>query len=247
MNKRFELPVLLYHRIVEKGMPVGRHKIYVWKHNFEKQMRYLHDSGIQTITFEDILKNKQLDLTNKVILTFDDGYTDNYHLMYPVLKKYGFKAVIYLVTGTNHNAWGVKENEPRLELMNTDQLQELCNYGIEIGGHTRHHPDLSRCNREQLEQEINGCKNDIEMLLNKPAISFAYPFGGINEQVKAVTAQAGFQFAVATNTGPTQFGQDMFQIRRIEIMPRTSLSVFKKKVSGFYLQPNFVQSLLRRK
>ncbi len=245
MDKKFALPVLLYHRIVEKETAIGRHKIYIQKSEFENQMRYLSESGIQTITFEDLNKDPLMDLYNKVILTFDDGYADNYTLMFPILKRYGFKAVIYLVTGLAYNQWGVAEGEPNVYLMNKEQLKELCDYGIEIGGHTRNHLDLSKCDDKQLINEIAGCKDDIEQLLKKKVTSFAYPFGGLNERVKDITKKSGYAYAVSTNTGPKQFMNDLFQIRRIEITPKTTLRSFKNKVSGYFFQPTLLESIFR--
>ncbi len=247
MEKKSELPVLLYHRIINKAMRIGKHKIYVWEKDFEKQMRYLKKNEFQTVTFIDIQKNPSMDFYKKIILTFDDGYTDNYELMFPILKKYGFKAVIYLITRTDHNAWGVLEKEPRVNLMTASQIKEMSDYGIEIGGHTQQHLDLSKCSKEELVREIKGCKDDVEQLINKKVISFAYPFGGVNENVKRITQKAGYQYAVSTNTGPKEFGKDNFQIRRIEITPKTTLMSFKNKVSGHYFHPSLLKSLFTYK
>jgi peptidoglycan/xylan/chitin deacetylase (PgdA/CDA1 family) len=164
-----------------------------------------------------------------------------------VLKKYGFKAVIYLVTQVDHNAWGVREGEPRVNMMTKEQVKEMSDYGIEMGGHTRSHVDLSKCSEEDQLKEIKGCKEDVERLINKQIVSFAYPFGGINESVKETTKKAGYLYAVSTNTGPKQFGEDNFQIRRIEVTPKTTLMSFKNKVSGNYFYPSFLKSLFTSK
>jgi peptidoglycan/xylan/chitin deacetylase (PgdA/CDA1 family) len=240
--KNYDLPVLLYHRIVHNKLPIGKHKIYVWENEFEKQMHYLHSNGYETITFYDVLKNPTMDWTKKIILTFDDGYVDNYSVAFPVLKKYGFKAVIYLVTQKKFNEWGVREGEPRLEMMTPAQLKELSDYGIELGGHTQTHIDLSRHSKAEQEAEIRGSKRDVENTIGKEIVSFAYPFGGINDGVKEVTKNAGYRFAVSTNTGPKKFGDDPFQIRRIEIAPKTIMWDFKDKVSGHFFKPNFFRS-----
>ena len=244
---KYSLPVLLYHRIVNKQSVIGKHKIYVKEKDFENQLLYLKNNGYETITFYDLQKNPSVDLTKKVIITFDDGYEDNYRLLFPLLKKYNFKAVIYLVTKINFNAWGVREGEPRVNMMTDVQKKEMSDYGIEMGGHTQTHLDLSKCSESEKIKEIKGCKEDVEKLTNKTAVSFAYPFGGINEEVKRITKEAGYTFAVSTNTGPKEFGLDNFQIRRIEITPKTSLRSFKNKVSGYYFYPSFIKSFFTGK
>jgi peptidoglycan/xylan/chitin deacetylase (PgdA/CDA1 family) len=250
MNKNEKidsLPVLLYHRIINEQSVIGKHKVYVKERDFEKQMEYLKNNGYQTITFYDLQQQPNMSLEKKVILTFDDGYKDNYELMFPILKKYGFKAVIYLVTKTDHNAWGVAEGEPRIELMTSAQVKELSDYGIEMGAHTQLHKDLARCSPNECFQELKGSKEDVEKIINKNVISFAYPFGGINDEIKKTTQQAGYTYAVSTNTGPKEFGADLFQIRRIEITPKTTLGSFKNKVSGTYFYPSFFKSLFTGK
>ncbi len=243
----YSLPVLLYHRIVNAQSVTGKHKVYVREKDFEKQMKYLKDSGYQTITFFDFQQDPSMDLYKKIILTFDDGYEDNYFLLFPILKKYEFKAVIYLVTQVDHNAWGVREGEPRVNMMTKEQVKEMGDYGIEMGGHTQLHVDLTKCSENERIKEIKGCKEDVERLINKQVISFAYPFGGINESVKETTKKTGYLYAVSTNTGPKQFGEDYFQIRRIEVTPKTTLMSFKNKVSGNYFYPSFLKSLFSSK
>lgn len=232
---------------MNKQSVFGKHKIYVWEKKFEKQMIFLKENGYQTITFFDLQENPKMDLNKKVMLTFDDGYEDNYQLMFPIIKKYDFKAIIYLVTQINHNAWGVKEGEPRIEMMNTSQVKEMSDYGVEMGGHTQNHVDLLRTSATNQIKEIKGCKEDVEKMLNKKVISFAYPFGGINEDIKKLTAESGYSYAVSTNTGPKEFGEDIFQIRRIEITPKTTMMSFKNKVSGNYFYPSFFQKLFSSK
>jgi peptidoglycan/xylan/chitin deacetylase (PgdA/CDA1 family) len=246
-ESRYSLPVLLYHRITNKDSRIGRHKVYVWEKDFEKQMKYLSEQGMQTITFYDLQKDPGMDLSKKVILTFDDGYEDNYTLLFPILKKYGFKATIYLVTKIDHNAWGVKEGEPRVNMMTPAQVKEMSDYGIEMGGHTQHHVDLLKCSPAEQMNEIRGSREDVQMLTGKEVISFAYPFGGINEDIKKITAQAGYTYAVSTNTGPKEFAADKFQIRRIEVTPKTTLASFRNKVSGKYFYPSFFRSFFTGK
>jgi len=241
IKSQYHLPVLMYHRIVKKRSEAGRHNIYVTLKRFRAQLTYLKEQGFQTITFRDVNKSADhISATKNVILTFDDGYLDNYKFLFPLLKEFGFTAVIFLVTKQKQNAWGIREGEPALDLMNSDQVREMDQYGIEFGGHTQNHPDLLLCNKDQLKEEIAGCKKDIESLLNREVISFAYPFGGLNQEIKQEVKRAGYLYGISTNTGPYNFSDDLFQVRRIEVSSKTLLYSFKRKVSGYYFKPSFL-------
>jgi peptidoglycan/xylan/chitin deacetylase (PgdA/CDA1 family) len=240
LRSQYHLPVLMYHRIVNKRSEAGKHNIYITLKRFRAQLTYLKEQGFQTITFRDIKKNgNSINTFKNIILTFDDGYLDNYKILFPLLKEFGFTAVIFLVTRQKQNTWGMREGEPPLDLMNADQIREMDQYGIEFGGHTQNHSDLLLCNKDQLKEEIYGCKKDIELLLSKDVISFAYPFGGLNHEIKQEVKDAGYSYGISTNTGPYNFSDDLFQIRRIEVSSRTILFSFKRKVSGFYFKPSF--------
>ena len=235
-SKNYHLPVLMYHRVVRSRAEAGKHKIWVLEKNFRKQLEYLKSKGFETVTFKDIDKNPNMDFSNprKIILTFDDGYEDNYTLAFPLLKKYGFRAVIFLVTKLHQNEWGIVEGELAVSLLNAGQIQEMDNWGIEFGGHTQTHKVLNIIKNEDARVEISECKNDVEQITGKPAISFAYPFGGINNQIKKLVRESGYKFGISTNTGPLDFFEDPMQIRRIEVGPKTSSPIFKYKVSGEY-------------
>ena len=224
-----KIPVLLYHRIVKKNESIGRHKIHVFEKAFCKQMSYLKKAGFTAITFEDIAKG--IIVEKPVVITFDDGYEDNYRTAFPVLKEFGFKAVIFLVTRLKRNEWGIAEGEPAIDMMNDEMITEMNQYGIEFGGHTMYHKDLKKLSLDEAHNEIAGCKADIEEKLHKKIISFAYPFGAINSNIIKIVTECGFEYGISTNTGPENFFEDVFQIRRKEIHPHTRMFSFRRKVN----------------
>jgi len=233
-EKKSYLPVLMYHRIVKSKKETGKHNIYVTEKRFRKQMIWLKKKQLSTITFREIAENPAISFENKIILTFDDGYVDNYSLLFPILKEFGFTAVVFLVTQQKNNSWGVKEGEPSIDLLTNGQILEMDQYGIEFGSHTQNHVNLHLCDKNTLHQEIAGSRKEIEALLNKKVVSFCYPFGGVNEDIKRIVKEAGYTFGISTNTGPLNFYDDLFQIRRIEVSCRTLLYRFKKKAGGNY-------------
>lgn len=240
MNE-YQLPILLYHRIVNEKSKIGRHKIYVLEKNFRKQMEFLKENGYKTITFNDIENHSS---EKNVILSFDDGYEDNYTILFPILKEFGFTAVIYLVTKLNRNEWAINEGEPELKMMSKEMIKEMSVYGIEFGGHTRRHIDLKKTPKEKLTEEISGNKKDVEEITGKSSVSFAYPFGAYKEETLEAVRAAEYKYGITTIFGPENWKDDLMRIRRIEIRPKDGLSKFKFKASGHYFQKSYLQHLI---
>lgn len=244
-KKKYEMPVIMYHRVIKDESEKGVHGTYVTVEQFEEQMKYLKKKGYETVTFKDLLNNRYKQRFDKdkkwIMLTFDDGYKDNYENAFPILKKYQFKGIIYVLDGIEYNKWDVDNPgnpEKRFTLMNQDELLEMQNYGIEFGGHTSTHPRLAELSTEQVKSEIINSKSNIEKTIGKELLSFAYPYGSLNEEVKRIPQEAGYKFAVATDSGSIVFSDDLFEIRRIGIFPTNNLFNFKRKVSGKY---NFIK------
>ena len=244
--KRYEMPIIMYHRVVDSPDEVGVHGTYVTKELFKKHMQVLKDNGYRTVTFkelaEDHLLTKRFDKGNKfVVLTFDDGYEDNYRVMFPILKEFGAKAVIFLLSESKYNEWDVNNPhnpEKRFDLMSEEQVKEMAAYGVEFGAHTKTHPYLSSLPIEEAREQIVQCKQKLEQTYGQPFITFAYPYGDLNDEVKSEVRQAGFTFAVSTDSGEINVDSDLFQIRRIGIFPRNSMLTFRRKISGYY---NFIK------
>ncbi|WP_319202529.1 polysaccharide deacetylase family protein [uncultured Ilyobacter sp.] len=245
LKKKYEMPILMYHRVIKDESEKGIHGTYVTVDQFDEHMNILKDRGYETVVFEDLLKNKfkqRFDKNKKqIMITFDDGYEDNYNYAFPILKKYGFKAVVYLVSHLDYNKWDVENiNNPEKKymLMTTEQLLDMQKNGIEFGGHTKTHAKLSRIEPEEAREEIFESKESLENILDKKLISFAYPYGDLNDRVKQMAEEAGYKFAVATDSGSACFSDDLFQIRRIGIFPTINSLGFKRKIKGNY---NFIK------
>lgn len=244
--KRYEMPIIMYHRVVDSPDEVGVHGTYVTKELFKKHMQVLKDNGYRTVTFkelaEDHLLTKRFDKGNKfVVLTFDDGYEDNYRVMFPILKEFGAKAVIFLLSESKYNEWDVNNPhnpEKRFDLMSEEQVKEMAAYGVEFGAHTKTHPYLSSLPIEEAREQIVQCKQKLEQTYGQQFITFAYPYGDLNDEVKSEVRKAGFTFAVSTDSGEINVDSDLFQIRRIGIFPRNSMLTFRRKISGYY---NFIK------
>lgn len=248
LKRKYDIPVIMYHRVVNDENEGGVHGTYITAKKFDEHMRYLKEHGYCPITFKELLKINYRNRFNNgkkyVILTFDDGYEDNYKIAFPILKKYQFKCIIYLVSHLNYNKWDVEvpENpEKEFTLMTWDMIKEMQEYGIEFGGHTMTHQKLAHIPFEQAKKEITVSTQFLEEKLGEKLVCFAYPYGDLNEQVKEFVRNSGYSFAVATDSGDLSFSEDLFQIRRIGIFPTNNMLSFKRKVHGNY---NFIK--LRR-
>ena len=244
-----ELPVIMYHRVIKDDSEKGIHGTYIEQERFRANLQYLKDHGYETVTFDDLRdgrykKRFDRDHPKWIILTFDDGYVDNYTTAFPLLKEFGFKAVIFLLSHRDYNAWDADDPqhpEKKLPLMTKEMVDEMAAYGIEFGAHTKTHPRLAELPPKEARAEITECKAALEHKYGRSFKTFAYPYGSLNEDIKTMVKESGFDFAVATDSGDVVFDADLFQIRRIAIFPKNSMLTFKRKASGYY---NFIK--LRR-
>lgn len=197
------VPILMYHKV--DRLPPGNKdfnpQAVVSPENFEKHLLYLKQQGYETITLTDLYAyvTRGEPLPEKpVVLTFDDGYVDFYTIVYPLLKKYDMRATLFVLTGA------VDQNP---NFLTWKQLEELRDYGIEIGAHTVTHPDLTAISSEEVEKELLTSKRELETRLGIKVDFFAYPTGYHNSQVVTQVQEAGFKGAVLM-TPPAKVRRD---------------------------------------
>lgn len=153
-----------------------------------------------------------------VVLTFDDGFKNFYTEAFPILSDHGFGATVFLVTDFcgKHNDWAGNPPElPRSEILNWSEVRELGENGVEFGSHTRAHPDLTRASIASMEDEIVNSKSALDDALGAETVSFAYPFGRVNQAAKALVAEH-FKAAVSTVLGKVTPRSDIFELERVD-------------------------------
>ena len=242
-KKKYEVPVVMYHRVINKSENEGIHGTYIYENIFREHMKYLKDNNFSVITFEDLNNigwRNRFDKNKKyIIITFDDGYVDNYELAFPILKEFNFKATIFLMGESTYNEWDVKaDGEKSFPLMSVEMIKEMQDYGIEFGAHTFNHPKLNKLSNDEIKYQIVDVKKPLEEKIGREIITFAYPYGILNDYAKKMVEEASYTFGVATDSGSVCLSNDLYQIRRIAIFPNTNLFSFKRKVKGNY---NFIK------
>ena len=237
------LPVLMYHKIPDQPLQT-KHRIFVTKVNFERHLRFFRRRGFTALTFRDYLAFARGERplaefpTRPLILTFDDGYRDNYANALPLMEQYGFRGVLYLLGDPkiDHNYWDLATDpaEPRGELMTPAQQRAFVAAGWEIGAHTLTHADLTTLPPAEAAREMTASKAYLERTLHTEVVTFAYPYGRLTPALQAVARVAGFALAVATSTGPAHLEDDRFRIYRVNVFPEDTPANLWKKTSAWY-------------
>ena len=235
------IPVLMYHRVPDAPIAT-KHRTFVTKGNFEKQLQFFTRRGLQSITFQDYLafstgvKPLSEFPQKPFILTFDDGYLDNFHNMLPLTQKYGYKGVLFLLGdfSASGNFWDIGEDIEANRIMTTEQKKAFVDRGWEIGAHTLTHPHLTRLSDAEVLHELVESRDRIEHELQTKVVSFAYPFGTYDDRVKDLVKQAGFEFGIATDTGGVTIEDDRFAVFRVNMFPEESTFNLFKKTSSWY-------------
>ncbi|HEY4784802.1 MAG TPA: polysaccharide deacetylase family protein, partial [Bacteroidales bacterium] len=217
-------------------------RIFVTRRNLEKHFRFFKLRGLTSITFKDYLEfasgNKPVSQFPRkpFILTFDDGYRDNFVNMLPLAQKYGLKGVLFLLGdfSVTANFWDAGEDKETNKLMTLEQKKAFVEAGWEIGAHTLSHPDLTKLSQEESNYEIATSKIRVEENLQSHVVSFAYPFGFYNDEIKDLVRNTGFEFGIATDTGGMTIEEDRFAVFRINIFPEENIFQLYKKTSTWY-------------
>ena len=205
-----QVPILCYHQVrYWKTKDSRRDKAYIIPPAaFEAQMKMLSDSGYHAILPDelyDYLKTGKPLPAKPVMLTFDDTNADQFTAARPVLIKYGFKGVFFIITGKigTHN-W----------FMNTRQIKQLSNEGNVIGCHTRDHTDFRHLKAAEWQIQVADSKHEHELITGKPVGYFAFPFGEWNREGLPELHRVGFKAAFALEQ-PRDATYPLMTIRRI--------------------------------
>jgi peptidoglycan/xylan/chitin deacetylase (PgdA/CDA1 family) len=217
------VPILMYHYVNIPPPDADKYRVdlTVLPDAFETQMDYLAINGYHPIRLAD-LTNHLLNgapLPDKpIVLTFDDGYADNYTNVFPTLRNKKFPATFFVITDfVNEKRWGY---------MSWAQLAEMVKGGMEVGSHTLDHPDLYRKPRALQNNEIAGSKKMIELNIPTTVVSFSYPAGNYDANTLAALRTAGYLAAVTEVQGARHSSDKLLELRRIRVRGTYSINDF---------------------
>jgi len=192
-EKGAKVRILNYHMVNEL-----EHSLAVSPKDFDKQMAWLYGalSGMGKLP------------EKPVMITFDDGYVDNYQIAYPILQKYDFTATILVVTEMVGKKPGY---------LTWEQLFEMEKNGFSIEGHTMTHRALTSLTDDEVKEEISASKRMIEEKLGKTVTCFAYPAGAYNLHIAHLVQEAGYKMAFTVRYGNADRASNLYAIDRIPI------------------------------
>lgn len=213
---------LVYHS-VDSAVGSDPYKLNVLPDDFEKHLKVI--SGLK----------------DDIEITFDDGYGNNFEYAFPMLKKYGRSATIFLTTDFidgNVGSETVGGRGFKKRPLSWDEIGIMDRGGMKFGSHSKTHPMLAKLSKEELEAELAGSKKRIESVLACEIKSLAYPFGNLtsfDSRVKEIARAAGYDKAYTNIMGRNASNpDDMFSLRRVRVYTDDTPFILKMKIRGAY-------------
>jgi peptidoglycan/xylan/chitin deacetylase (PgdA/CDA1 family) len=214
------VPILMYHRIATEGPP-GLKPWRVAPQLFDAHMNALDRAGYQTITlaeWSDAIDQRRPVQGKRVLLTFDDGYTDFLTGAIPILRRHHFTGIVFLVAERiGQTALWDADFGDCAPLMSWEEIKTLQAMGIEFGAHSCAHRKMTEMGSTELADDTKRTRAILEQGLGVPVPTLAYPYGDQNESVRRVVGEAGTKAAVTTEPGISKLGDDLLRLPRIEI------------------------------
>lgn len=220
------VPVLNYHQINNED----HNALTLSAAQFEEQMSYLEREGYTSISpdqLADYIQYGKKLPPNPILITFDDGYEDNYQVAYPILQEHHFTATIFIITDyAGHYA----------KYLTWPQIKEMSEQGISFEDHTLSHISLPSASNEEITNQLVISKEALEWRLGKKVDYLAYPGGEYDRRVIELTKAAGYRGAFTVNFGRDQINSTLYTLNRIPIFGETT-----RTFHHFWLRLKFTQ------
>lgn len=219
-KRAFSIPVLNYHSI---GVEPDNNAVLDPK-KLDEQMAYLSKEGYTALTLRQFIDiwDGRLQVPDKaVLLTFDDGYTDNYTEAMPILQKYGYTATMFVSAGMTGQDGYFAEWE---------QIREMRDAGWDIQPHGMTHPYLNKLPEREQRYEIAESIKQLKEQTGIDAEVFCYPYGERNQTTLKLLEELNVRFAFTIDQGRTEPTQNPLLLKRIFVGGKESMATFQKKL-----------------
>jgi len=230
-------PVLMYHKIGKRPSGARMKGLYVSSQLFGEHLSQLRAASFRSASVSD-LKTPAAPGSPRVVVTFDDGFTNVHENALPLLSQHQFQGMLYLVSNLigKMNQWDLREGEVPEKLMEVSQIKEWMAQGNEIGSHSFSHARLTRLSLRDAREEIVTSKKQLEDTFQKPMHHFCYPYGDFNSSVRDLVIEAGYSTATTTQFGVNTGVESPWELKRIMARYKSrSLKNLKLVLNGFRL------------
>ncbi|MFC7371129.1 polysaccharide deacetylase family protein [Fictibacillus iocasae] len=240
------VPILTYHRIVDQQDLGSTHMIkgkrnlmVVTKQEFATQMNHLKEEGYTSLSLKEVYHFLEQGLKvpeKSVVLTFDDGYKDNYIEAYPILKKYRFHAANFIITSKITKR--VADYTPEyVQYFSIQEMQRSCDV-FEFQSHSfdyhKRGKDVTNKRMSYLvtksEKEIVRDTNTSIFQLGGEKLAFAYPYGEYTVKSMDALRKTGLTMAFTTENKKARPGDHIYEIPRYQILSTTTFEEFKEMI-----------------
>lgn len=224
------VPVLCYHQFSKKKT---RTKIAVSAEMFDTQMAYLRDNGYSVIsldTFRKFIDFKQRPPRKAVVITIDDGWKTMKTIALPILRKYGFKATLFVYTD-------LIRSEPNNVTLSWKEIREMVDAGfIDVQSHSASHSDLTRLSGESVEKELAESRRIIKEQVGVNVSALAYPYGMLDKRVMEIMKKHGYETGFTVIRGGNAFFYNNHALNRTMIFNDHTMDDFAALMETFKKQ-----------
>jgi peptidoglycan/xylan/chitin deacetylase (PgdA/CDA1 family) len=226
------ISILMYHQVGDFTPMKSHRSTYCHYKRFRWQMGFLHRFRYNVLSMDQVLAclNGEHPIPPRAVaLTFDDGYENFYEYAWPELSRFGFPAMVYLLSGLIGEASSWYESDARATpmLMDKERILQLREQGVDFGSHGVSHLKLAEIDAETAHREVFESKSQLEALLDEEIHHFCYPYGSHDLNAAREVEAAGYKSAVTCLRAAATTAFDSL------LLPRKAIS-YGDSLLGFY-------------
>lgn len=217
---------LSYHGVSNVPPRRDRHLLFVRPSDLLRHIRSLTRWGYRFVTFGELARRAGDDEADGLVaLTFDDGLVDNLTVLAPLLASGQMPATVFAVAGWLGES---HPDAPWTRAMSAQELRALSGAGIEIGGHSIRHDDLTLLPRDRALLDMRHCRAALEDVIDQPVEVFAYPFGRATAETMSACEAAGFR-AACRSSGQGSWGEPFNLPRQSMVNGASTIGLWLKR------------------
>ena len=226
-SKNFAVPVLMYHQVIDNGSN-GQHRPTPYEvslADFEAQLDFLVENNFETLSLRELLSMSEPRSSiskRQVVITFDDGYVDNYLAAFPALRKRNLSATFFVIVSRIGSSG----------FMTWDQLREMQQHGMSIQSHTLNHQPLATLADDAIHAELRDSRAQLTKQLHHSVDYISFPHGSYDDRVLRAAGETEYKAWCTSDFGYAEPLQGEPRIPRLIVRNNHSLKEFQNIVSA---------------